>query len=758
MSPLVSHLVSLLSRARGSTPPRLSLDSAPSTSDLAPLKRPDGPNALLPHHDSLHGPTTPPPSVPLFPQRHPKRSLVCIFLLLVSGARVSSIMNAHHPTAQFPQEETAASAATASVALPPPMMAAATPAAEMPTLVVTDNLVYRSHLMDASHPGNAKKRKGTKRPVVDEAEAEVGGEAISGEKERVVPVPPRLPAFGSQNEEAGEDVTLPVMAVEDVPSYEDVAAEAPAYVRQPTADQVIAPEVGMEFMHGVASGDALADSVIIWTRVTPPVNHKNPSRQHPSFLVRYDVSLSAETYDTTVPGTPPSSIGPILFSGMVATGPEVDYTVKVELKNLQPATSYFYQFTVQSTDPATLKQHTARSPAGVTRTLPSAHAQLSLLNLAVVSCSNLPVGFFNAYANIASRSDVDVVVHLGDYFYEYRNGEYGDGADLGRVPTPDRELVSVEDYRERHRQYKEDPDLQGLHRVKPWIVIWDDHEFLDNVAGGDDAAWDHPRMPSALRAYFEYLPIRESTLHAGIHRSFRFGNLLDLIMLDTRIHGRDASGETNATLLQAESRTILGEDQERWFENELVESRDRGAAWRFVGNQVVFAPMDKWGLKINLDAWDGYPKNRERVMDFIQKENIEDIVVLTGDIHTSLAFNVPVDPWDTATFNSTTGAGSLLVEFVSPAVTSPSPLESINLGLLNPVAERVLMAAEPHLHFIDLSRRGYMVVRVCAERVTVEYWYPRSIRVRRHGDEVLGAVMETERGSKRITKAKVFPK
>ncbi|KAJ3215244.1 hypothetical protein HDU67_000660 [Dinochytrium kinnereticum] len=636
----------------------------------------------------------------------------------------------------------------------------------MAALSVADNLVYRSHLQP---------KQGLTRPPsdTDKSRARAGDGAAQKRVAHHHRQQQQQPLVGEDAQDdvsGGERWGLGGGGKEDVCVKTPQACDgsSPAYVPQPSLSQVSPPMPGMRFLHGVASGDALSDAVIIWTKVTPPTL-KDSSKPHPSFSVRYDVSLSAKGFDSNLPGNPPTDLGdePYAFSGVVVTGPEVDYTVKIDLTGLQPATTYFYRFTVNSpTSP-----HSVQSPTGQTRTLPSpdSDSALSSLNFAVVSCSNLPAGFFNAYSNIAARPEVDFVVHLGDYLYEYRNGEYGDGTEIGRVPVPDWELVSVEDYRMRHAQYKEDVDLQALHRVKPcqtraeekeakdtfsnhssftsfppFQKLLDDHEFTDNVSGGDKTAWHTPRMPSALRAYFEYLPIRESPrptsgqASSAIYRTFQFGSLMDLILLDTRIDGRDPSSETNTTVIESDDRTILGREQERWLEGQLRESQGRGTRWRFLGNQVVFAPMDHWGLKINLDAWDGYPKNRGRVLDFLGREGIDNVVVLTGDL-----------------YNPQTGAGSLLVEFVSPSVTSPSPLESIHLGFLNPMAERLLQTAEPHLKYVDMSRRGYMIVRVDAEKVRCEYWYPRTVR-KRTREEMLGAFVETGSGEGRITKSEVF--
>ncbi|KAJ1538299.1 hypothetical protein HK405_013945, partial [Cladochytrium tenue] len=446
------------------------------------------------------------------------------------------------------------------------------------------------------------------------------------------------------------------------------------------------------FRHGVASGDPLHDSVILWTKLS--------STRNESIAVTFEISLSPGGRDTSQPAAPPVGLGPVILSGVVVTGPEADFTIKVDVVGLAPRTTYFYRFSV--TVPTDLEEWdqndagshapghgdgslfmTITSPTGMTTTLPAPDdTSVAEVRLGVVSCSNLPFGFFHAYARLALRSDLDAIVHLGDYIYEYRNGEYGDGTDIGRVPLPDHELRSLVDYRVRHAQYKEDPDLQALHQVKPWIVVWDDHEFVDNVAGGEEHEWKiGERMPGAMQAYFEYLPIREPmtrtgtrrfvlgadndadfaevegstmqepnsslddgetggapdrppspypSIHPPIYRSFAFGTLLDLIMLDTRIHGREESGPADAAREAAAGRSLLGARQERWLQKRLDASAARGAAWRVLGNQVVFAPLDRWGLRLNADAWDGYPANRRRVLEHVRDRGLQDVVVLTG--------------------------------------------------------------------------------------------------------------------------------
>ncbi|KAI8619788.1 PhoD-like phosphatase-domain-containing protein [Chytriomyces sp. MP71] len=589
---------------------------------------------------------------------------------------------------------------------------------------------------------------------------------------------------------APESHSLGSLYLETLPVHENLVYQHAAeheFYRQWSRDSVAFNVTGtysmmeqeasqIQFNHGVASGDPLHDSVILWTKLTPPPNTAT------SFYVKYSISLSGKNLDTSLPGSPATAIGTSIFSGAVLTGPEVDFTVKIDVKGLSPKTVYYFQF---STPQDPVAHASGRdyamiySPAGRTQTLPSPDdASISSVEFAVVSCSNLPRGFFNAYSGIAGKPDVDVVLHLGDYIYEYRNGQYGDGSSIGRTPRPDKELLELDDYRDRHSQYKEDEDLQLLHRLKPWIVIWDDHEFVDDISGYATNSLPnetYSRIPVAMRAYFEYLPIRvertytfkpahlslqkERNLLAdtevyqtrtrAIYRNFQFGTLVDLLMLDTRIHGRDIN---EWATVNDEEKTMLGYDQEEWLVGSLRDSKARGAAWRVIGNQVVFAPMDHWGFMFNTDAWDGYPASRRRIMDAIESDSIKDVVVLTGDVHTSFAFDVPKS---LENYNPSTGAGSLFVEFVTPPVSSPSPLESIHLGFLNTAAETIFPMMEPHMKFMDLSRRGYMILKVGLERTVCEYWYVRGV-LQKSTKSRLGAVVETERGSGRITRKQIF--
>src|SRR5262245_974712 len=318
------------------------------------------------------------------------------------------------------------------------------------------------------------------------------------------------------------------------------------------------------FRQGVASGDPLSTSIILWTRVTAPAQ----STPEGVWEVAADRAFRR-----------------VVMRGTTATGWERDFTVKIDATGLKPSTPYYYRF-------AALGE---RSPIGRTKTMPASDA--AHLRLAVASCSNFPFGYFNAYAGIARRADLDAVLHLGDYIYEYANGVYGDGTKIGRISDPNREAISILDYRMRHAQYKSDPDLQEAHRQHPWIVTWDDHEVANNT--WRDGAENHQpdrgeggfasRRDAAVQAYFEWMPIREdrATRRPRIYRTFPIGGLADLIMLDTRVIERDeqAVRRDAVAIVDDPSRTLLGRAQEQWLYDELRESKRTGTRWQLLGQQ-----------------------------------------------------------------------------------------------------------------------------------------------------------------------------
>ncbi|KAH9252336.1 hypothetical protein BASA81_009707 [Batrachochytrium salamandrivorans] len=488
----------------------------------------------------------------------------------------------------------------------------------------------------------------------------------------------------------------------------------------------------IQFLHGVASGDPLDNSIMYVTsrlcclciyQLTPDVG---------------DLGLLDQN-------------GPHLIQGLVSTEASIDFVVKVDVGGLSPNTKYIYRFKVERDDS---KENVVYSPIGFTRTLPDATFNLESLKIAIVSCSNFVDGFFNAYANIANKKDIDIVLHLGDYIYEYAEGGFGFGESIGRLPLPNRPLETLQDYRTRHAQYKLDPDLQAAHQFHPWIVIWDDHEFADNIDAQEK--WRN-HTQAGMKAYFEYLPIREARVDDKfkIYRSFKFGNLVDLAMLDTRIVGRDETDLRDASKINSLERTILGAEQENWLYDQLLSSKRNGTIWRFIGNQVVFSPLQILGVPLGVDSWDGYPANRARITSLLTQNKITDTIFLTGDIHSSFAFDIVPDPFDELQYSRTNRTASLGVELVSPSVTSSSALEHLQLGMLRVPAQVMFKSYEPHLHHVNLCEHGYILVDVSPKRVKAEYWYSSDIKISTTSER-LGAVIVTERGSNRITESQIF--
>jgi alkaline phosphatase D len=444
------------------------------------------------------------------------------------------------------------------------------------------------------------------------------------------------------------------------------------------------------FYHGVASGDPMPDKVIIWTRVTPDTVSANP------ILVSWQMAT-----DTGMTN--------IVQNGSKITDNNVDYTVKVDVTGLTANTWYYYEFTVNG----------LKSPRGRTRTTPASNADS--LRFAVVSCANYEAGYFNAYKVMLNRADFDAVICLGDYIYEYAAGGYSPNPAVNRQWLPANEIISLSDYRQRYSTYHLDEDLRRLHQQFPFITVWDDHESANdawmNGAENHTSASEGPfavRKSNAKQAYFEWLPIRQTAGAADPYQLFRkltYGNLVDLIMLDTRLHGRDVQSGTTGAAVTASTRQLLGTDQFSWLGNRLDSSTTR---WKILTQQVMFAPLKILGTAVNEDQWDGYPAERTRVMNHILNNNISDVVVITGDIHSSWANDIP-----TASYNSSTGGGSAGVEFVGPSVTSP--------GANIPGGATAIQLSNSHIKYTDLSQHGFYILDVNNNRTQCDWFYVTTI-------------------------------
>ena len=485
---------------------------------------------------------------------------------------------------------------------------------------------------------------------------------------------------------------------------------------------------GRRFQHGVASGDPLTDRFVAWTRVTPP---------DPAAAQAIDVRWRV--------GTDPD-LRRIVTRGVVRTDAARDYTVKVDVGGLRPGATYYYAFDAAGD----------QSPVGRTKTLPQ--GEVSRFRFALVSCSNYPVGFFNVYRCIANRPDLDAVIHVGDYIYEFGEGQIPAAAAIGRVPRPPREAVTLADYRIRYATYRTDPDLQEAHRLLPFIAVWDDHE-VTNDGWAHGAANHNPergegdwatRQAAAYKAYLEWMPIRE-TPDAGIHlyRTFSIGTLADLVMIDTRSQRDQQVAGTNAAALADPARTMLGAAQEAWMFDRLRASKRAGRAWTLLGQQVIFSPATPPGMAPgDPDTWDGYQGQRARVLDFLEHEQVRSLVILTGDAHSSWGFDVPRAPW--AGYRSSTGEGSLAVELVTPAISSQPPGVFSRAGGDDAVA--ALRVALPHLKVLDGLRRGYIVADLTPKAMRATWYYVPDVRVR-SALEVAGASLACERNSAHLQPA-----
>jgi len=503
-------------------------------------------------------------------------------------------------------------------------------------------------------------------------------------------------------------------------------------------DSVVASATAEVFSHGVASGDPLHDRVILWTKLSP------------------------RSFDKAVEGRWSIACDPAFKKpcghGRFVTDVTRDFTVKIDAAGLEAGRTYYYQFEALG----------ARSPMGRTKTLPVGN--IASLRFAFASCSNYPYGYFNAYAQIAQRHDLDFVLHLGDYIYEYDLGHYANPALAGmRDVVPSNEIVTLTDYRLRHALYKSDPDLQEVHRQHPFICVWDDHEFA-NDSYRDGAENHNPeqgegdwrvRKRNAIRAYQEYLPIRGRSLDDNkIYRSFKFGTLADLIMLDTRIHGRDrqaarksagAQFSADDPVITDPKRTLLGFDQERWLANELSHSKQRGTPWRLLGQQVMMAQLSttKGTTLRNADQWDGYAPARERLFKHLIEQRIDNNVVLSGDIHSSWCNDLTSRPWDASAYDPATGKGVVAVEFVTPAVSSPGPvvdpIEAVERAKLLP-------SISPHIKYLDFVQRGYALLDVTRTQVQGEIYHIPTVDKRVNGEQ-LAAAFVSESGRIGLQKA-----
>jgi len=446
------------------------------------------------------------------------------------------------------------------------------------------------------------------------------------------------------------------------------------------------------FYHGVASGDPTDNSVIIWTRITTTSPNATIN-----WIICEDQALTSNCQ-----------------TGSIATDASKDFTVKLTVSNLSANQFHYYGFTDVATGD--------NSVLGRTKTLPSG-ANISQIRLGVVSCSSYSHGYFHAYKHLKDRNDIDVILHLGDYIYEYGNGEYGTEFDY----DPATEMYTLDHYRTRFSYYRLDPALRDLHQQYPFINIWDDHEST-NDSYKDGAENHNPgegewvdRKSFSKQAYDEWLPVSSVN---PLYRSFQFGDLMDLILLDTRLEGRKE--QLTTAPLDNVYPELLGVAQTNFMNNGLQNST---ATWKFLGQQIMVAPLrvGPEGAPVNLDQWDGYETNRNNLLDVI--EPLSNVVVLTGDIHTSWANELPDhdEQYISGVYNIeqteliSPCANSNGVEFVTTSVTSPGLPDVVNAGATT------IKSGNPHMKYVNLDRRGYMIMDITPQQAQADWFYVSDI-------------------------------
>lgn len=483
------------------------------------------------------------------------------------------------------------------------------------------------------------------------------------------------------------------------------------------------------FTHNVASGEPGPDSMLLWTRYVPAAGDGT-------------VRLEAEVALT------PDFARPV-SGGTVRTGAYRDWTAKITVDGLEPGTVYWYRFVAPDG---------TRSPVGRTRTLPV--GEVPRFGLGVFSCSNLPYGRFNAYGHAATRQDLDLWLHVGDYIYENGSATVKPQTALGgRDLQPTHEILAIADYRLRYACYRADPDLQRLHQIAPMVALWDDHESANDSWEGraanhqpdTEGDWN-TRRAAAMQVYREWMPVSDEPWKA-----YTLGTLATLYRTESRLLARTEPADINAAFRsgdqaalkafrdgpwQDSSATMLGSTQESWLAHSF-RANARATAWQLVGmgtimGRTLFPPeVVDWlrpgtkestalryrnavraariGLPLWMDRWDGYPAARARLLRSAQEAEA-DLVMLAGDSHNAWAYSLAHDGKP---------AG---VEFAGQAVTSGG-MEG-DFGVDPKVSAAGLVMANPELEWADTSRRGYMMIDITPQRVTGEWLFMNTIRER----------------------------
>ncbi|MFJ8259809.1 alkaline phosphatase D family protein [Peribacillus asahii] len=448
------------------------------------------------------------------------------------------------------------------------------------------------------------------------------------------------------------------------------------------------------FTLGVASGDPLSNSVVLWTRLAPdPLNGGGMS----SHIVPVQWELATD-----------ENFRNIIQRGTEHASPNLAHSVHLEVSGLKANTVYYYRF----------KSGNELSPVGRTKTLPAPGASVASMTFAFASCQQFEHGYYTAYKHMA-KEDLDLVFHLGDYIYEYGTNEYLSPTGNVRAHHGD-EIITIEDYRNRYAQYRSDEHLRAAHASFPWIVTWDDHEVENNYANvipeKDQSVEEFiKRRAAAYQAYYEHMPLRKSSLpHDGgmqLYRDFSYGDLANFYVLDTRQYRDDQANGDGSKAHTAESldpnRTLLGPEQEKWLLDNLGNSKSQ---WNVLAQQIFFAERKSGSStapKFSMDSWDGYPAARQHITNFVAGRDINNIIVLTGDVHASWASNLTTD------YNNPE-APIFGAEFVGTSITSGGDGSDVRADTAKTLSDN------PHIKFFN-NYRGYVRCQVTPEQWRADY-------------------------------------
>ena len=498
-------------------------------------------------------------------------------------------------------------------------------------------------------------------------------------------------------------------------------------------------DTNAKFTHGVASGDPLSNKLIVWTRAVPSSGE----------LATITVQLALDKEFKK----------PVYEKGLLSTNADRDFTLKFDVINLEPDTTYYYRFLSKDNI----------SPVGRSRTLPV--GKVDAIKLLTVSCSYYSAGYFNVYKEASKVENVNAALHLGDYIYEYGPGIYADedAMTMKRVMQPAKETLNLDDYRQRYAQTRSDSDCQSFHAAHPLIAIWDDHEVTNDTwnAGAENHSVDEgvfsERRLAALQAYAEWMPIRPSVDKdiTSIQRNFEFGDLVNLSLVDTRLDKREQQlsysaftdkqsgafdGKGFYEALNKKERELIGKEQLE----KIAHNFSKSSAWQVLGQQVLMGKMhlpapivtqqisnadygklvykaqsdtetltkqekeflNAPSIPYNLDAWDGYPAERKRVLKLAKEKGVN-LVVLAGDTHNAWMNDLYL------------GDDKVGVEFACSSVTSPGLEKYVSTTEED---EAGTVQAIPSLKYCNLVNRGYMTVSFTPLEVKAEWSFVDTVK------------------------------